>query len=204
MSNNSDLVIQVCVACRELNLTDQVTFNNCKGCGQVYCLHYASTIDPAYCTECLHDVTVKEETIVKTQESYNPESDKIYSRTRRAKKITLGGMHWLFQTRKIDTLTDLELDLAIEYHRDILNQMLLEREERRIQKFHRNRGKGLPVRFDQGSVTETTLNTETVTKKVKVRQSVKADPMAVLQAAMAALKNAGLSPEAIAKMAGRK
>jgi hypothetical protein len=204
MSNNSDLVIQVCLVCREQNLTSQVTFNNCKGCGSVYCIHYASTIDPAYCTECLHDVTVKEEVIIKIQESYNPETDKLTSRTRKAKKITLGGMHWLFQARRIESLTDLELELAIEYHRDILNQMLLERDERRIERFHRNRGKGLPIRFDQGSVAETTLSEETITKKTRIKQAVKADPMAVLQAAINMMKQSGMTPEMIARMAGRK
>lgn len=191
--------ITICMICREKNLTDQVVFNNCKRCNEVYCLHYASTIDPAYCTNCLHDVRVTEEVVTKTQTHYNEASDKLYTRTRKAKKISLGGMHWLFQARKISMLTDLELELAIEYHRDILNQMLYERDERRIQHFQRNRGKALPVKFS-GSVTENTTET-IIAKKTRTKTATKLDPVAQLAAAMQVLMQAGMTPEMIAKMA---
>lgn len=192
--------ITICMICREKNLTDQVVFNNCGKCNIIYCLHYASTIDPAYCTNCLHDVRVTEETITKTQTHYNEETDQTYSRTRKAKKITLGGMHWLFQARKINTLTDLELELAIEYHKDILNSMLYERDERRVNHFNRNRGKSLPVRFAGDSVIETSSET-IITKNTKTKTAKKVDPAAMLAQAMQVLMQAGMTPEQIAKMA---
>ena len=192
----SDIII--CMVCREKNLTDQVVFNNCKKCGEVYCLHYASNIDPAYCTNCLHDVRVTEEIISKTQTHYNENLDKTYTRTRKCKQISLGGMHWLFQSRKIDMLTDLELELAIEYHRDILTQMLYEREERRVNHFARNRGKALPVKFSGDSVTETSETL--IVKKTRTRAATTADPMVLMAEAMKTLMQAGMTPEMIAKL----
>ena len=120
--------ITICMVCREKNLTDQVVFNNCLKCNEVYCLHFASTIDPAYCTNCLHDVQITEEVITKTETHYNEQTDTLITRTRKAKRVTLGGMHWLFQARKISMMTDLELGLAIEYHGDIQRAMILERD----------------------------------------------------------------------------
>lgn len=193
-----DTETTICILCREVNLTDRVVFNTCKRCGETYCLHYASTIDPGYCTHCLHDVQVREEIVTKTETHYNEETDKTYTKTRRAKRISLGGMHWLFQARKIQMMTDLELELAIEYHRDTLNSMLYERDERRSQKAHRNAGKPLPLKFN-GAVTESE-NTVQVTK-TKVKQGTKVDPQAQLAAALRTLSNAGLTAEMIAKIA---
>lgn len=194
-------IIQICSICREKNLTDSVEFNNCARCNQVYCLHYASSIDPAYCTECLHNVSVIEEIIVKKQEFYNEATDQVYTRTRKAKKITIGGMHWLFQARRIKSLTDLELGLSIEYHQDILTNLLYERDERKVQKFHRNAGKKVGINFDKsGSVTEQIDSTVTV-KKTRTKTATKVDPQAQLLVALQMLKNSGFSPEAIAKMA---
>lgn len=193
----------ICLLCKEHNLTDQVTFNKCKRCDEIYCLHFASTVDPAYCTYCLNDIQVTEEVITKTETHYNEQTDKIYERKRRAKRISMGGMHWLFQARKISMLTDTELEVAIEYHRDILNNMLYEREERRVQHFARNRGKALPVRFSGNSVTESSTET-IVTKQTKVKNATKADPAAQLAEALKILMGSGMSAEDIAKMAVKK
>lgn len=205
MSDQTDqqgeMVIYICSDCRERNLTDQTQFNNCIKCNEVYCLHYASTIDPRYCTNCLHDVKVTEEIIKKTESHYNEQTDKVYSRTRTAKRIVLGGMHWLFQSRKISTLTDLELEIAIEYHRDLLSQMLYEREERRAKKAHRNAG--VKINF-VGSVKTTTSESIEVKFK-KVKQAVKNDPNQKLADALAQLQQLGYSADMIAKMvSGRK
>lgn len=187
--------VQICVICREKNLTDQTQFNNCVKCQRVYCLHYSSTIDPQYCTGCLHDVQVKEEIVSKTETHYNEETDKLYTRTRKAKRISLGGMHWLFAARKIRNLDDLELDLAIEYHKDVLSQMLYERDERRSQKAHRYAGK--QIKFESTVKSESTVEV----KKTKVKQATKADPMAALAEALKTLQKSGLSVDDIAKMA---
>lgn len=194
------ITINICSICRERNLTDQTQFNNCSKCGQIYCLHYSSTIDPQYCTSCLYDVSIKEEIISKTETHYNEETDQLYTRTRKAKRITLGGMHWLFVARKINKLTDLELDLAIEYHRDILSQMMYERDERRSQKAHRNAGKKLPISFSN-SVVQTDSQVEV--KKTKIKQATKADPATLLANALKILQQNGLSIDEIAKMAAR-
>jgi len=196
--NQQPSEITICMLCREQNLTDQTQFNNCKKCNSVYCLHYASTIDPGYCTNCLYDVQVKEEIVSKTETHYNEKEDKTYQRTRKAKRISLGGMHWLFQARKIQLMTDLELELAIEYHRDTLNQMLYERDERRSQKAHRNAGKPLPLKF-VGAVTESESTVEV--KRTKVKQATKADPTTQFAQAAKVLASLGLTPEMIAKLA---
>lgn len=198
-----EIKTQICELCSEKNLTDIVSFNNCKECGRIYCLHFASNIDPAYCTECLHDVSIKEETIVKRQEHYNSQTEKVYTRTRKARRVSIGGLHWLFRSRKIHTLTDFELDLAIEYHRAILSEMLLERDQRRAEYAHRNRGKGLPIILNPGE-SNTVTTEETTIKKTRIRQATKADPAAMMQAAMEQLLKMGMTPEMIAKAVAKK
>lgn len=187
---------EVCDLCKEKNLTDRTQFSICTQCNKVYCLHFASTIDPKYCTSCLNDVVVTEETIKKTSEHYNENTDKVYRKVQSAKRITIGGLHWLFQARKIDTLSDLELELAIEYHMEYLNLLLREREERRVERAHRN--KNVKINFSSVQVTESST---IEVKKTRVKKATKVDPAQQLAEALADLQKLGFSPEMIAKMA---
>lgn len=175
----------VCVSCLEANLLAEIKVTRCTECDKLYCIHFASNIDPAKCTSCLSEVTLHKEVVTKTYEHYNEETDVVTVYKRRAKSIRLEGMDWLFAQRKIKDISDDSLELAIEYHRQLLfNGLIAEREQRRIKYLHRNAGASLPsVSPQKDSATSST----TVTKTTKTIKSTKATATAdgALKAAMA-------------------
>ena len=159
---------KVCPSCLETNLLTEIKVARCAKCGLAYCTHLASNIDPSYCTSCLSDVTVLMETVTKTYEHYNEETDVVTTYKRRAKSVRLEGMDWLFAQRKISTMSDESLTLAIEYHRALLTGLLDEREARRVKYAHRYAGEPLPKSVphnEDGSVITTT--------KVKTTKAIK-------------------------------
>lgn len=133
---------KVCTPCLEDNLIKQVTeFKVCQRCLELFCMHGASRLDSQYCVSCCSDFKVEdtEETVIR--EVHNDQGDVTSSKHFRLRHITLSGSDWLFHNRAINTLTDLELDLAVEYHRAILNGMLNERDSRFVTRIQRNKGK---------------------------------------------------------------
>jgi len=139
--------------------------------------------------ECLADVSLYKEVITKSyiHESYNEETDTVTTTEykRKARSIRLEGMDWLFAQRKIHTLTDESLELAIEYHREILSGMLAEREQRRAEYRHRYAGvKEVPS--PSGSVDKS-LQTNTTVKRTRTISSTKAAATAdsILQSMLA-------------------
>lgn len=168
----------VCPTCMGMNLLEEIKIARCAKCSKIYCTHFASAIDPAYCVECLSDVSMIKEIVVKEYTHYNEEEDTITTYRRKARSIKLEGMNWLFAQRKIAALSDDELELSVEYHRGLLNGLLGEREARRIAKAHRFAGVGLPP---QGSPVVTT------SKKTKSIKSSKqaATASALLESALA-------------------
>lgn len=154
----------VCDICLELNLTEDVHIQKCVICEEPYCTHHASIVDPSHCAECLNDVSVTFEVIKKTETHINHDTNTPYTRTRKARQIKIGGLHWLFAQRKINDLNDIELDLAIQYHRAIYDSMLYEREKRRTEHFHRNAKRQFKINNPSTTVTSTT----TVTKSKKI------------------------------------
>lgn len=195
---------KLCEVCIEDNLISKVGIIRCERCHESFCIHFASSIDPQSCCFCLHDVSVTVDTIHKTTEHYNEETDTVTTKTRKAKSIKLGGMHWLFVQRKIRDLSDAELEVAIEYHHAIHDGMILERDQRRIEHFHRNAGKKFvpPTSVTSGTeTTETVITKKTRTTKIKTPNAPEINATAVLQS----LLKSGMSLEQIAKMiAGKK
>ena len=179
---------KVCKGCLEANLVEDVRIARCGKCDKRYCSHFASNIDPAQCTECLSDVSMIKEVVVKTYEHYDEETDTTTSYRRKARSIRLEGMDWLFAQRKICTLSDDALELAIEYHREILQGMLAEREDRRNKKAHRYANVNFQV--------DTAKSTETKTTKKISSSKAQANANGVLQAMQAA----GLSITDILKL----
>ncbi|HEY1644835.1 MAG TPA: hypothetical protein VGF75_00430 [Candidatus Saccharimonadales bacterium] len=218
---------KVCTACLELNLTEQVigTFRTCVTCGELYCVHGASILDPQHCVYCCNDFKVVdiEESVLR--EVHNARGEVTSQKSYRVRHITLSGNHWLFHNRAISTMSDLELDHAIEYHRAILNGMLSEREARRVA--HVNRNKGKVAGNEQRSLLEgtaanplvqtgggaratfsTTSSTVRRVKTVKVTSSGDSSTgqekkTADITAALAQLLKAGLTKEQIAAL-GKK
>src|SRR5271165_3282189 len=54
----------ICELCNIRNLTHQVLLRKCLSpeCNRVYCVHFASTVDPNICLYCLSDITCVIET----------------------------------------------------------------------------------------------------------------------------------------------
>lgn len=194
MSELKAAVEKVCRVCLESNLTEEIKISKCEKCGSRYCIHFASNVDPKNCIECLSDVSMIREVVVKTyvHESYDEETDKVTTTEykRRARLLRLEGMDWLFAQRKIATLSDDALLLAIEYHRDLLQGLLLEREERRNKQAHRYAN----VNFQVDTSKEKSTEVKT-TKKISSTKA-QANANAVLQSMLAA----GMKPEDILKI----
>ena len=184
-----------CPTCLESNLIDEIKISRCAQCSVLYCIHLASSIDPSKCTECLSDVTLIKETITKTYEHYNEEMDVVTVYKRRAKSIRLEGMDWLFAQRKILQMSNDSLELAIEYHRALLNGLLQEREARRIKHAHRYAGVALPKPSVQTDVTTSTTTTTKVKKSIKSTKE-NATANGVMQAMLAK----GLTPQQMIEM----
>ncbi len=190
----TDVAAKVCKHCLESNLIEEIKIARCSKCNAIYCIHFASSIDPSQCTECLADVSVTKEVVTKTYQHYNEETDVVTEYKRRARSIKIDGMDWLFAQRKIATLTDDELELSIEYHRGILNGMLKEREERRIKYAHRFAGVSIP----RGVLTGVGSDSNTEVKRTRTISSSKTEASAASM--MKALLASGLKIEDIMKM----
>jgi hypothetical protein len=120
-------IITICDICRENNLTKKIKVSSCKECSRDYCIHFASSVDPSYCSDCLAEVSMEKSVIVRVTEHSVSGSKLKYQRRSSAVQIRFGGEDFLFYSRKIHTLSDLELELAIEYHHAIYSSMILER-----------------------------------------------------------------------------
>jgi hypothetical protein len=163
-----ETINHVCVSCQEANLLTEIKVSRCTSCNKLYCLHFASNIDPAQCIECLSNVTMLKEVVTKTYEHYNEETDVVTVYKRRAKSIRLEGMDWLFAQRKIKDMSDDSLELAIEYHRQLLfNGLIAEREARRVKYAHRNAGLPLPAMSPAKDSATEAVTTTKVTKQIK-------------------------------------
>ena len=202
-SNLAAATSKCCRVCAESNLVMEVRIARCAKCFLLYCTHFASNIDPQYCTECLSDITLQKETIVKTyyHESYDEENDTVVKTEyrRKAKLVRLDGLDWLFAQRKILSMSDEALELAIEYHREILSGMVAEREDRKTKFLHRYAGVRIASSAAAGGQVnvDTSTSSQTEVKKTKTISSTKAaaNANAVLQSMMAG----GMSPADILK-----
>jgi hypothetical protein len=191
---------RVCRNCLEANLIEDVKIARCSKCSNLYCIHFASNIDPQYCVECLSDINMHREVIVKTYRSevYDEETDTVTvsEYKRRARLIRLDGMHWLFAQRKIASLSDEALELTIEYHKEILTGLHAEKEDRRIKHLHRNAS--IPGAAGSGQVNvDTTSSYSTETKKTKTISSTKATASA--NALLNSMMASGMSMDEILK-----
>lgn len=190
---------RVCRACLESNLTSEIIIARCSRCTLLFCTHFTSNIDPQYCTECLSNMSLHKEIITKTYDVINDEGEVIKQVKRTARLRRLEGMDWLFSQRKIYSMSDESLELAIEYHREILTGMLNEREQRKAKFLHRfaNVKYEIPPKDATASVT--------TVKKVKTVSSTRDAAMA--NAMIKAFLAQGLSMEKIMEMiekAGKK
>lgn len=191
----SHITATVCDVCLELNLIHPTSVTHCARCGQAFCFHFASTVDAQYCVNCLSDISISKSVITKTYEHKNEETGEITFYRRKAREIKIDGLDWLFAQRKIVDLSDLELDLSIEYHRNILSLLITEQEQRRAAKMHRYAG--VKVHFPTASPTVSTSTTTTVKKTRTVSKTKAQEQLAALLKNMAAK---GMTMDKIAAM----
>lgn len=193
---------KVCLSCKETNLTEDIQEHlmTCPGCGQVYCVHFASSVDPSCCKDCCHDVEMTVTTEVVKREHYNEETDTSTVRTHKYRSVKFTGLDWLFFNRKINTLTDLELSLAIEYHQGLASSMLYERDKRKAEYFHRNAGKHITIKTSDGNIISTTKTTTTVKKTQTTKSKVKTEAEIQLAAQLDKMLSGGLSIDQILGM----
>lgn len=160
--------LKICFLCKEENLTKSIQhlLNLCSRCGEKYCTHFASGVDPQYCKDCCKDVEMTTQEVSVTREKYNPETDQLSTRVHHYKSIKFSGLDWLFYQRKIHEMSDEELSLSIEYHQTLYMGMINERDKRRVEFFHRNAGKKFTIRDTNGNDLNT-ISTETTIKKTR-------------------------------------
>ena len=187
---------KVCASCLSDNLLRVVGIVNCPRCKTAFCLHFTSKIDPQYCLECMSDLSVTKEIVRKEYEFYNETTDKTTKYARRARRIQLEGLDWLFAQRKIPSMSDAELDMAIEYHRVYCNLLLIEAEKRRTEKMHRYANVKVVIPAEGTS----TVTKTTTTKKTKTTSSTKAQ--ALMSTMFEQLLKQGKSVDEIIKMLG--
>lgn len=179
----SHISSKVCTICLSDNLIKTIGITKCSRCHSAFCLHFGSKIDPQYCVECMSELSVTKETVTKTYERTDNNGDVVSTYSRRARQIKLDGLDWLFAQRKIPTLTDAELDMAIEYHRVYCNLLLVENERRRAERMHRYAGIKL-VLPSTSAQDSTTTQTVTKTKKTVSTKS-KASALSIVEALLA-------------------
>lgn len=129
-------VIPVCPECSLRDEAEDMT-KLCERCGISYCVHFASPVDARYCGNCMVDMVVTESIETKTTIYENAKGEEITRKRQIARSLKLTGTDWLFANKQISSLTDEELLVSIEYHRNIAGAMLLEREERKTEQMNK-------------------------------------------------------------------
>jgi hypothetical protein len=193
----SHLTSTVCDVCLELNLTTHSCIK-CQRCEQAFCLHFASAVDAVYCVNCMSDISVTKQIITKEYVHRDDERGVTSIYRRRAREVKIAGLDWLFAQRRITDLSDMELDLAIEYHRNILSLMISEQESRRNVKMHRYAGVKVSIPTPATTTVSNTSTTTTTTKKTRVVSKTKQQEQ--LAALLKSITAKGTSIDQIAAM----
>lgn len=191
----------VCDTCTGDNLLKSIGILKCAKCRNPFCIHFASKYDPAhFCVSCGSEIELSSSIVTKEykHERYDEETDTISTTmyTRRAKEYKLAGETWMFNQRRVRDLTDAELDIAIEFHRQYLQLLCADQDRRRAEKAHRNAG----VKFQMPSGITSTTSTVVETKKTTVVKTDKAKAQAA--AAFSVLLAQGMTMEDIMKALG--
>lgn len=188
MADEVVVIEKRCVFCPEAQVVDlQPLFRTCPKCNRTYCSQHASSADPQFCQDCLSDVIVKDETVVKTEEEWDLQKDHLIRHTQKFRQIEFHGTGWMFYTKAIQSRSDDELKAFIEYHRALVSLIEHEIIDRKIQKSK------LQIKVN-GQYTSLKKSTEK-REKTTVRQK-KFDPAALA----AQLKAMGITPEMMANI----
>jgi hypothetical protein len=146
----------------------------------------------------MSDISVTKQIITKEYCHRDDERGVTSIYRRRAREVKIAGLDWLFAQRRITDLSDMELDLAIEYHRNILSLMISEQESRRNVKMHRYAGVKVSIPTPSTTTVSNTSTTTTTTKKTRVVSKTKQQEQ--LAALLKSITAKGTSIDQIAAM----
>lgn len=183
--------VPICELCMGAENTTKV----CPKCGVDFCVHFASTNDIQYCSNCLSDFKVVETIETKVTERVNAEGIVVARQKQIAKNIRLVGMDWLFMAKKISAMTDEEVLYSIEYHSAIKSLLISEREERRVEHFQKMKGVKLTPTIDSSAIA---TNGVASNSKKRVKIDKKPPNANDVAAALGTILKAKIDPAALA------
>lgn len=195
-----ELGSHVCDVCMGDNLLKASGIRGCARCKNPFCMHFMSKAMPTlYCVSCMSALELIRSVETKVTEHYNENTDKTVRYTQRARKPHLQGEDWLFMQRRIRGLSDAEIDMIIEVHRQDMMLLISEKELRRAEHMHRNAGVRVVINPGSGSTTKTVVTT---VKQVSTTKMDKTKEKAA--ALLAQLMGGGLSMDQIQQMFKQK
>lgn len=163
--------VNTCEVCTTDNLLKAVGIKRCLKCNDLYCFHFCSTIDPDnYCVDCLNDLTLLKNEEVYKREDWDLESDRVKRIIRRARTFKIGGTDFLFAQRMNSQISDAELELKIEYFKEQVSHMIMEREERKIKKYTAE--KAASIKIGTASLTTSVKTPTAVTAKTQMDKNM--------------------------------
>ena len=168
----------VCPECAFGNLVKSVGLKRCIRCDNAFCTHFACTVAPLeYCINCMGDLELRRQIISKRTVHYDPLTDtvRVYTRRPPARSIHIEGDDFLFAQRRIATLSDVELELSIEFHKEYLQLLAAEQDRRKIERIHKQ--SQLKMALPTGTTSKTVKETKTTTT---TKQNKKADQITAL------------------------
>lgn len=193
-------IIPVCELCKDL--AEQ---KSCAKCGIEYCEHYASNIDIRFCGNCMRTVVLTVETEIRKTEHHNDDGEITYTKRDVCKRLRLTGTDYFFAAHQISSLNDDDLDTTIEYHRAIMSAMVMEREDRRVEKFQKISKIILSNKASRTDVDSTgAIKGSLKNPKDKTVKVTKKNDSNALLAALQTLLNAGLTQDQISNLSKGK
>ena len=196
MLYNSD-TIPTCAACDRKDET-----KSCKRCSVIFCAHFASTTDNRYCANCMSDFRVQETIMEKKIDHLRPDGTVNFSRKYQAKPIQLMGNDWLFASKLIAEMSDEEIENSVEYHKANVSLMLMERESRKLERYHKLAG----IKVTRTSTESQEQREKREAKEAKKRTTTKDKTPSPddIVAMLTKLATAGYTPEQLLAMFGGK
>jgi hypothetical protein len=199
MPNYSGDTIPCCASCDGKDQT-----KTCLRCHIVYCQHFASKTDNRFCANCMGDFKLHE-TIMEKQ-IIHERSDGIvtFSRKFQARHIKLMGNDWLFAAGLIEHLSDAEIEANIEYHKANVSLMLMERESRKLERYHKLSSIKVVMSPRESQEAREKREAKAAAKGTKTRVKNKTPSADDIVAMLTKLASSGYTPEQLMAAMGRK
>ena len=169
----------VCSECAFGNLVKNVGIKRCIRCDKAFCSHFACTITPLeYCVNCMGNLELERKVVTTKIDVYDPETDTVKTYRRLPyRSIHINGDDWLFAQRRIGSLSDVELELSIEFHREYLQLLAVEQDRRKAERLHKASQVKLPLAMPTGTTSKTVRETKTTTT---TKQNKKVDQLSMV------------------------